>query len=411
MRAIDKKLFVCIQAGDSTGWEKCLQEGADANAAGKRGETPLMVAARMPEEVLSAQPGLIQELLDAGADPAAVDAVEGVTSEWIVIHRIQEQERKGVSFYARTQNTHTEDQRTAMKALEDTLEKLREHRVYARLVLSEPELGLCDASGRTALHIAAEEGNVAYIRNALASYAVINRISAGGTPAFHAARAGQAESLKLLVNADESWYWATDSKRDNVGALAVRSGSVETLAVVLEALEKKSGGERDSFFQGAHRYLQPSLLLDAVNHGELEMVEMIAAAEKTAPGARRINEALEHTVGQGHPEAFRALLPFVGPYALDLGCQQGFRLVARAVNAGQPEMMAEILQQARGYTGTMRVTALQKADSVIKLHKRQGKVNLTGFYKIQEMLAQAPVEPEAAPVAARDRAAEAEIGI
>jgi ankyrin repeat protein len=72
----------------------------------------------------------------------------------------------------------------------------------ARLLDAAFDVGAADSNGRTALHLAAERGEAAYVRGLLQAGAKANQPDAHGwTPIFFAAASGDPETVAALLQA------------------------------------------------------------------------------------------------------------------------------------------------------------------------------------------------------------------
>ncbi len=195
-----------------------LQSGADVNASGPDGWTPLHAAARMGHFEI------VRELLERGADAERLTA-NGETA--LEVARSSNRQNPELIRFLQPLSGGPSSLRSAVRMgnagaarriLEDTAEDL-----------DQP-----DASGRTLLHLAAESGDARMVEVLLQGGAD-SRIEAGrdGAAIVQAARAGHLDVVRVLLEMDpdasatlagEALYAATERGHANVVRVLLESG-------------------------------------------------------------------------------------------------------------------------------------------------------------------------------------------
>jgi len=162
-----------------------------------------------------------------------------------------------------------------------------------------------NASGETALHIAAELGKVDVVEALLATdKREINALeinamdNAGRTPLHSAAERGRSEVVKLLLAAGADRD-AQNHSQETPMHLAARIGQVEVVKLLLDA-----GADKDTQDEDGDTPLHM-----AARAGEVQVVELLLEeeAEKDAQGMNGLTP-LHYAAGIGHVEVVELLL-------------------------------------------------------------------------------------------------------
>ena len=380
MREIDQKLFeaICSVSPAVEAVSQCLAEGADPNARDGGGYSPLMTCALQPRPRLDDQYEIMGLLIDAGGSVESVSQHERTTAIDMVRNRIKTLEQNhGASFY----RPETANEERAQEYLFANMNSLRRalrvlQRPMARKALMETDagLGLCDDEGRTVMHLAAAEGNLARLQEGLDSYADLHaKDNEGYTPAMEAAAAGQAQALELLLPLDDQWAKSQTRTGNRIGLLAVRGGSREALGAILKEARKPGRYFVDFFAIEANS----SPLKEAVHRNEPKMIKHMLDLVQHVRHVRHVREeqpvrniglykALWEAAHSGRDEIVGIIFEHSASEYLDgLIHDRSDALIKAAVNSKSLSTVQVLHKHLQRYDSECRTKILLEAERVM----------------------------------------------
>lgn len=363
----DTALIHAVRRGHSAAVAELLDGGADVNLAGHAGNTPLVVAAQRNAakiaEMLIQRGALIDATNDAGQSPLGIAEVRRHDR---LAASLRERGGTNLGFGERRRSTLGGLRLTATngdgrpiwfiaaeRGLVDALRTL----ASAGAVIDQR-----DPAGYTALMIAAERGYSRVVRVLLEKGADPRIRNVDGADAFElavaAGRASAAEALMRVLPASAS------SNREHL-ILAVRSGSVETIALLAdrETDDQPQFGNAVGAVMLASMHRDESLLVplasagisldafDAYNRnaawyaadaGAARTIEWLAGngVDLDAPDGSG-NTPLHRAAMRGHSTAVRALLRHGADG--DTENRQGFTPIMLAAIDNRPDVVESLL--------------------------------------------------------------------
>lgn len=377
MREIDQKLHRYISIGRTRAVEQCLAGGADPNVEDESGHTPLMASVSVPQRKLYAQPAIVAALVAAGADTSAVTKKQPATAEDLLIKRINEMERQGISYY-RADNKL----KWRLLAIWQELRKAEQQRL---LLLLDPSRGLRDKHGQTGMHIAARRGDLKVIRKGLARFAEVEICDDEGyTPTLRAAEAGNAEALHLLIPADTQWATRRNKLLKGIAWLSVRSRSLATLQVVINAAQQSERLKHAVFFDSGI-WAFYSAISDNQHAMLAAMLDLIDFDYERVP------DLMSHAIGHEKVTAFQLIATHSstdGKY-FDMDTEWGQKLLNEASAALSPPMVRIVLERSEELTEPAYNAALDTARQALAEKEKTTDDNLQfrqAFAQVQELL-------------------------
>ena len=251
--------------------------------------------------------------------------------------------------------SHSPEQEKLGEATQRILETLRADRARQTVLLSDPELGLGDRSGRTVLHHAAASGNRTHVESCLKAGAPVwMRDSGGMTPLAAALHDGHPEVAGRLAEIDPEWDfknrygenyllcaaygcspeaidWVFDNHPDPVGLLSETDNHGDgPLSLILMA--------EGEFKEGNKAMAIDRLLQRARQAGvEQELFTEILESRDGTTGKTALLSAVE----QGDTPAARVLLQ----HGADPNTsKEGFSALLAGVVARNPEVVLALLE-------------------------------------------------------------------
>ena len=237
-------LFEAVAQADKESLRSLIADGTDVNETNADGDTALHLVAQRAEE--PAMWPLVHELIAAGADVTHRNR-DGATPDQVALKRIKEVcAITGEWLYAGGIGGGIGA--PAKKGLEAdpyqarlVFQALANRRASHIVQETDPALALTDMEGRNGLHHAAWEGNADKVRQWIDGGGPLGQSDQFGyTATLIAAQRGNSEILQILTPIHTGWIHDRASNGENAVHLAVQSGSVEAVEVLVQKAAEQS---------------------------------------------------------------------------------------------------------------------------------------------------------------------------